>query len=255
MAKRYNIRWKPDDEAELKRVVKNYNAKISRLEKKNPEHKNALPERVTVRQMRELIETRHDLNRELNSLKRFSVKGAEQIVDVPENKYNLKTTKWQKEEMIRRTAVINRTRKRRLEEISKWEMTSGGKSLGYTRGDFGMGQADEVALSPMKPFNPSMSRKDLTMKFRHIRKESQLNYFSSKEEMLRRNYIEKGLLRTYKEEDVREIIEAIENMDFKEFYKRFQAEGGTMEFASKLPNNALYDSYVEQLKSTWIPKK
>lgn len=254
MRKRYNIRWKPDDEAELKRIVKNYNAKISRLEKKNPQMKNALPERASVKQIKELVSTRDDLKRELNSLKRFSNKGAETIVDVPENKYNLKTTKWQKEEMTRKAALINRRRKKRLEEIKQWEMTSGGQKLGYTRGEFGMGKADEVALNPIKPFTPTMSRADLNKKFKHLNKEVQSSYFNIKEERLRYNYIQ-GLRRTYKEEEIEDVIEAIENMDFKEFYKRFQEEGGTMEFASRLPNNAVRDAYVEHLHSQWIPNK
>lgn len=254
MRRRYNIRWKQDDEAELSRVVRNYNDKIRRLEKKNPQMKNALPEKASVRQLKNLIETRADFNRELNSLIRFSKKGAEEIVDVPENKYNLKTTKWQKEEMTRKVALINRRRKKRLKEIEAWEMTSGGKKLGYTRGEFGMGKADEVALNPLKAFTPTMSRADLNMKFRHINKEVQSSYFSAKEERLRNNYIT-GLQRTYSKDEIEEIIDVIEDMDFKEFYKRFQEEGGTMEFASRLPNNAVREGYVEQLRSTWLPNK
>lgn len=254
MRKRYNIKWRQDDQEELRRAVKNFNAKISRLEKKYPELKNALPERASIAQMKELIETRQDLNRELNSLRRFSRKGAEELVDVPDNDYNLKTTKWQKQEMTMRTAIINRKRKARLQEISEWEMKSGGKALGYTRGEFGMGKADEVALNPLKAFTPSMGRKDLNMKFRHIKKESQSTYFSRKEEMLRENYIT-GLRRTYNEEDIKDVINSIENMDFKEFYRTFQEDTGTMEFASKLPNRTSYNAYVEHLRSTWTPSK
>ena len=93
MSRKYNIRWREADEKELQRVVKNYNAKLSRLAKKNPEMKNALPDRVSAAQLRDMIETRQDLNRELNSLRRFSQKGAEELVEVPDNDYNLKITK------------------------------------------------------------------------------------------------------------------------------------------------------------------
>lgn len=254
MAKQYNIRWRESDEKELRRVVKNYNAKISRLAKKDAKNAAALPEKMSVKQLKEMIDTRQDLNRELNSLKRFSEKGAEELVSVPDNKYNLVTTKWQRNEMSMRAGLINRKRKQRLEEIQQWEMKSGGQALGYKKGDFGMGKADEVALSPIKAFNPSMSRKDLNMRFRHIRRESQSNFFDKKEEFLRQNYI-KGLRQTYSEDDIGDIVTAIEKMNFKDFYKRFQEEGGTMEFASRLPNNDLKEAYVEQLKSTWTPNK
>ena len=96
MSRKYNIRWSEADEAELKRVVKNFNAKLTRLANKDPQNKNALPERVSAAQLRDLIETRQDLNRELNALRRFSERGAEELVDVPDNDYNLKITKWQK---------------------------------------------------------------------------------------------------------------------------------------------------------------
>ena len=92
MPRRYNIRWSQADEAELKRVVKNFNAKLTRLAKKDPQSAAALPERVSAAQLRDMIETRQDLNRELNALRRFSERGAEELVDIPDNYYNEKIT-------------------------------------------------------------------------------------------------------------------------------------------------------------------
>ena len=43
MHKYHKIRWRETDEQELKRVVRNFNAKIRRLEKKNPQIKEYLP--------------------------------------------------------------------------------------------------------------------------------------------------------------------------------------------------------------------
>lgn len=253
MPRRYNIKWRKSDEQELKRAVRNYNDKIRRLEKKAPEYKSALPERVSVREIKELISTRQDLKRELNSLKRFSVKGAEEIIDAPDNDYNLKITKWQKKEMVRRAAVINRRRTKRLKEIEEVEMTSGGEKLGYTKGQFGMGKAEEVALKPIKPFNPSMSRADLKKKYRQMLKESQADFYNAKEERMKKNYIQ-GLLENYRENDISEIVKKIENMDFKDFYSKFQGEVGTFEFAYP-PNEEEYEGYLSKLKSTWIPQK
>jgi hypothetical protein len=254
MSKRYNIRWTESDKQELRRTVKNFNAKISRLEKKDPQNKNALPEKMTVKALEELIDTRQDLKRELNSLQRFTKRGAEEIIAVPENDYNLKITKWQKEEMTRRTAVINQKRQRRLDALKEVEMKSGGENLGYTVGQFGMGKAEEISLRPMKPFSTKMNTADLKKKFKHILKESQSNYFNRKDELLRENYI-KGLKQNYNEDDVADIIEAIEDMEFNEFYSTYQAEGGTMEFASIKPSKREYDGYVNQLKAQWKPNK
>lgn len=254
MSKRYNIRWNESDEQALSRAVKNFNAKISRLEKKDPQNKTALPERMSVKQLKELIDTRQDLNREINSLQRFTRRGAEEIVSIPDNDYSLKLTKWQREEMNRRVGVINRKRAKRLEVLQNIEMTSGGEDLGYTVGQFGMGKAEEVSLTPIKAFTPKMNKADAMKKFRHIIKESQSGYFDRKDESLRENYI-KGLRTNYDEEDIEDIVEAIEDMSFGEFYRKFQAEGGTMEFASVKPNRREYNGYVNQLKSQWIPNK
>lgn len=258
MSKQYNIRWKQSDNDELKKAVKNFNAKISRLEKKNPEMKYALPERVTMREMRELIDTRQDLKRELNALRRFSQRGAEELIEVPENKYNLQITKWQKNEMSRRAGVINRKRKDRLDTISDIEMKSRGENLGYTKGQIGMGKADEIALKPIKPFTPAMNRRDINKRFRGLKKESQTSYWEIKELRLKQNVI-KGIQANYSglfPDDVDEIIDAIEDMDFKEFYNRFMSESGEMEIVSPPPGSSMDEMMkinIESLKSTWVP--
>ena len=74
MSRKYKIRWQESDTQELARAVKNFNAKISRIEKKHPELKNALPEKMKVGELKNLINTRQDLKREINSLKRFTDK-------------------------------------------------------------------------------------------------------------------------------------------------------------------------------------
>ena len=161
MPKYHSIKWRDSDTKELSRVVRNYNAKINRLIKKNPQIENVLPEKVTVAQLKELINTRQDLKRELNALKRFSKRGAEEIVIVPNTDYNLKITKWQKTEMNRRVGIINRRRKKRLEDLSNMEMKSRGESLGYKKSDIGMGKATEVSLTPMNAFTRRMNQADL----------------------------------------------------------------------------------------------
>ena len=253
MPKQYNIRWRKDDSEALSRAVKNFNAKIDRLAKKNPKEASALPEKVTVRQMKELIDTRQDLNRELNALRRFSKKGSEILVDVPDSEYNLKITRWQKNEMTRRVAVINRRRKKRLEEIEEMEVTSRGEGLGYTRGQLGMGRAEEAQLQPMRAFTPKMTRHDLKKRAEAINLQSQSNYFNKKDEQLRKNFID-TLLRNYNEQDIMDVIESIEDMDFKEFYRIFQSDPGMFEWAY-IDDDAQYQGYVNNLKSIWTPNK
>lgn len=253
MSRYHRINWRDSDTKELKRVVKNYNAKINRLAKKNPQIENVLPEKVSVGQLKELINTRQDLKRELNALKRFSKRGAEEIVIVPGTDYNLKITKWQKTEMNRRIGIINRRRAKRLEDISNIEMKSRGEKLGYTRGQLGMGKATEVSLRPMKAFTRSMSQADLKWKWKGIMKESQSDYFTQRDYMLRDNYI-KALEQNYNAKDIQDIIDEIKSMDINEFLNTFEEEGGTLEFAYP-PNKEQYKGYVNALRSTWKPER
>lgn len=262
MSKQPRIKWRDSDTKEINRVVKNFNSKIDRLLKKDPQLKNVLPQKVKVAQFKEIINTRQDLNRELNTLKRFSKRGAEEIVDVPGTDYNVKITKWQKTEINRRIGIINRRRAKRLEEIQNTEMTDRGEPLGYTRGQLGMGTTEENALKPMKSFTRRMEQHDLKWRWNAIQYESQSDYFDRRDYQLKENYI-KGIKTHYNYENVKDIIEKIEGMDIKSFLKVFNEEGATMEIPS--PEGKLetdegsfkyneYLAYENALRSIWMKK-
>lgn len=254
MSKRYNIRWNESDLRELTKAVKNFNAKITRLEK-NPAYKDViLPERASVKQLKELVTTRRDLQREIKSLKRFTKRGAEKIVRVPITQNELYITNWQKTEMNRRAGITNRQRNARLKKLEEMSLKSGGEDLGYTRGEFGMGKAEKLSLTPTNAFTPKMDKYDLQMKARSLQIHSQSDYFHKTDQRLLNNY-KQALIDTYGEDAVKDILDEIDEMDFNEFYKIFKSEVSTFEFASKVPPDADLDGYLELIRSTWIPKK
>ena len=252
MSKYHQIRWQDADLRELKRVVRNYNAKLNRLARKNPEIKNVLPEKVGVRQLKELINTRQDLKRELNSLKRFSKKGSEQIVDVPNND-TLKITKWQREEMNRRVAVINRRRKHRLDLIENIDVESRGEKTGYKLRDIGMGKVETNELRPMQAFYSTMDVTGLRKKWDTIIRHSQSDYFTQRDYQLRDNFI-KGLKENYNEGDILDVIKSIESMDIGDFLGEFYKDPGAFEWVYP-PSEEEYLGYVSVLKSTWTPER
>lgn len=264
MSKYHKIRWKQSDLDELKRVVRNYNAKVKRLEKKDPQIEKVLPQyydsksdsyssRITVGQLKELINTRRDLKREINSLKRFSKRGAEEIITVPNTDNNLQITKWQMGEIKRRVANINRRRKMRLDEISNIEVESRGEKLGYSRADIGMGRATEVSLSPMKAFTPKMTEYDVKYKWRSVMKQSQTDYFSARDYLLRENFIQ-ALNQNFAPDDVKDIVDGINSMDIGDFLNQFNKDPETFEWAYP-PSQEEYEGYISYLKSTWIPER
>lgn len=253
--RRKSFQWNESDNAALSKAVRRFNAKIDRLAAANPEIKNALPQRATVKQYKRIIGTRRDLNSELKSLERFMQEGADKIVDVPDSYYNLKTTQWQKDEMLRRVDKINTKRKERYDAIKDIEMSSRGQGLGYTVGqamqDIGTGGIAKSSVEPMNAFTDKMTRTDLHYKFQGILYESQSSYWNEREEIMKNTYI-RTLRENFADKDLADIISVIENMDFGDFYKTYLSDSGKWE--SLYPGNKDDDStYLEDLRSTWIP--
>lgn len=244
MSKQYRIRWTKSDNQELARVVRNFNAKVKRLAE-NPNRlrndtinelnisnetiKNALPEQMSVKQLKSLINTRQDLKRELNTLKRFTEKGSEELIIVPDTKYNVIVTKWQRKEMGIRTAVINKRRKTRLEKLQATKLKSRGEDLGYTLDQIGMGRIEEVSLKPFNAFTGGMRQSDIRYKWRHILQESQSDYFDKQDYAVKENFL-KGLRWNFDYNDVKDLIEHIEKMPIDVFLNKFNSEGGTFEW-------------------------
>ena len=52
VARSYNIRWTDKDKKDLQRAVKTFNQKIDRMAKRNPEIKNALPEKIKMKEIK-----------------------------------------------------------------------------------------------------------------------------------------------------------------------------------------------------------
>lgn len=253
MSKQYHIRWNESDNKELARVVRNFNAKINRLAKKDPQNKNVLPEKVTVGQLKELINTRRDLNRELNALKRFSKRGAEEIVSVPGTDYNVRLTKWQRTEINRRVGIINRKRKARRDEIQGTFVESRGQEVGYTRGDIGMGKIDNIELSPMNAFTRRMTQYDVSWKWKSVMSQSQSDYLTNRDFILRDNFV-RSLEENYNVNDIQDVIDTIKSMDINEFLKEWYKDPEAFEWAYP-PDEEQYQGYVNALKSTWLPER
>ena len=262
MSRQYNIKWREQDEKELRRVARNFNDKLRREIKKSPENRNILPQfynestdqfesHISVTMLHDLIKTRADYNRMLNMLKRFSVRGAEKIVEAPDNDYGTRITKWQKQEMGRMVGIVNRKRQERLDKLNLVEMMNSQGALGYTLGQmFGMGLASKNKLSPTKAFTPSQSQTDLKYKFRGLLTESKTTYHQDRDVLLKENYI-RTLQENYKAKDIQDVISKIRTMNSDAFILKFEAKGDAFEFAYP-PDEEQYQNYLSELKGYWL---
>ena len=263
MPTQYDIKWRVKDEEELRRVARNFNDKLRRLNKKSPELKNILPQfynentdrfesRITIEGLKSMIQTRQDYNRYINMLKRFSKRGAERIVEAPDNEYGSKTTAWQRNEMARLASIVNKKRKERLDTLSLVQMIDSSGELGYTLGEmFGMGLASKNKLSPTKAFTRSQSQADIKYKWRALQSEARSRYHLDRDKLLKENYI-KALLENYNEDDIKDIIKSIREMDPNVFVLKFEARGDKFEMVYPPERGTqMYDSYVNDLNRFW----
>ena len=92
------------DIAEAKRSIKNFNAKITRVSKKDPANAGLYPEKISYSDFIKGVETRKDFNKALKSLQGFTTRGAENIVNINDD---VKTTAWHVENVKRETRTHN----------------------------------------------------------------------------------------------------------------------------------------------------
>ena len=220
MSKRSKIRWRESDEKELARVVRNYNAKLSRVIKNTTDQNVVLPERAYVKEIKSKVETRADLNRMMNSLKRFSEKGSEEIV---ESDYGLKITRYQKNEASISVGIINRRRAIKRKELENIEVTTRGKPTGTTRPEMG-----SVVMNSLQPKRFEFKNKkpaEWASFVRSINNMVRTGYQDEADTRLIQNYI-KGLQDVFSGfDDLDELIEAVKNNPnfIKYFYTETEA--------------------------------
>lgn len=75
------IKWKQSDYLQLGKAVARFNKKINELNKE--ERKLYLPETITYEQTKADIQSRKQLNNVINSLRRFTKEGAENLFVAP----------------------------------------------------------------------------------------------------------------------------------------------------------------------------
>ena len=99
------IRWKKGDYITLGKAVSQFNRKINELQKE--ETRTYLPELIDYKDIKENITTRNELNRIINSLRRFKKEGEEEL------------TKWEIKELRIQKSIKKRRLKAELKELEK----------------------------------------------------------------------------------------------------------------------------------------
>lgn len=133
-----SIKWRPEDIDQLRRQIKNFNAKVDRLMKKGtPEVKAALPPKMSMKTAKAGISSRSDYNKLMKSIGRFTERGSEAII---KTKAGVKAPKFELKEIEARVRSINAERRKARQRLGA--VDAGNKPL--------MGRIKDNAYLPKK---------------------------------------------------------------------------------------------------------
>ncbi len=183
-------RWTKTDEANIKKMVKNFNAKIARETKKNQQaglSSNYLPDKISVKEIRKQMKemSRHDINATKRSYARFSNKGSAQKRT---NKNGLTTTKWAVKEVQINVRKINAQKRKEQKRLDEMEVKSRGESQGFTRQE--MGSIRGNSLKPTKfDFDKQHGGKEWEARQASAKKMATKSYWQQRQEQYKENYI------------------------------------------------------------------
>lgn len=107
------IKWNKQDILKLEKAVNDFNNKLNRLQKE--ERKLYLPENLNLKDVKENIVTRKELNRKVESLRRFMQEGSESIYETEAGE---KITKWERAELGRGSRIAQNRLKKELASLN-----------------------------------------------------------------------------------------------------------------------------------------
>lgn len=142
---------------DLSRTVRNFNQKISRLEKQNRELE--IPSKITKKGLIEQIGSPQELKRQIKQLQRYSRKGAEETVVLNTGE---KISVWEKKEFIiqKRSATAKLTKK--IKDLEVKQIKIAGKKQTGTFAT--MGDSNYLNLIEKRNRIRSINFKDMTKK-------------------------------------------------------------------------------------------
>ena len=127
------IRWKRGDYIRLGRAVSDFNRKINKLQ--TEENKLYLPDTISYQNLKENITTRQELNRMVNSLRRFQREDASELYTTQAGE---QITKWERRELGIQTGIAKRRLNRELSELNE------PLESGYSRVQMGSMRANQI---------------------------------------------------------------------------------------------------------------
>ena len=256
-----NIRWRKSDTQKLQRLVKNFNAKLTRLAKKDPDNAKYLPERLSMKKIRSEITTRKDFNEAVSDFSLFTKRGQEEMLHSESKRTGLQITKWEYNYYNKRREKAEKIKREIYEELGDKEVLQAGKATGNKRKE--MGKIRENELKPSKADFLNKTSKEWELAKRAIDKMLNADARLERQLTMRENYL-KGLRESGILDAMPELEEIINELDPKTFYETTQIdETATFDFYKDPQafqtlveniSNSWYTAYAKQKGYEWRPE-
>ena len=205
MARTGRIKWTRGDAKKVANLVRQFNAKITRITKKNPSIANALPARMNSQAIQQMYSqlTRKDFNRWVASTMRFLRKGAEEVV---KTKAGVTTTLWQLNEIRYNLNAINAERRKRMERLQP--STRKGT----------MGSIQELELTPRRNMIQTIPAEYWEKYVGGIERQVLSSYIGDKMKLYKENYKKAILNELGNQEELLELVDKIQAATLAEAY-------------------------------------
>ena len=120
------------NERELQKAVNKFNAKIKRLE--SVDREIDIPVKESIKAIKDRVNSKWDLNREIDRLERFTKRNAEDLI---KNKSGVVMSRWEYENIQREQKRLNARLLRDIERYSNITPTEFGKAQAVTYAQMG----------------------------------------------------------------------------------------------------------------------
>ena len=213
------------NEKELQKAINNFNAKIKRLE--GVDREIDIPIKENIKAIKDRVNSKWDLNREIDRLERFTKRNAEDLI---KNKSGVVMSRWEFENIQREQKRLNARLLREIERYSNIKPQEFGKTQAVTYAQMG-----DEKLSNLKARQKAISSKSISKINREQLKNLKIllnktsAIYRKDKEVFYNNFLDGTLLNTayfvgYDKEKIEYIKDKLNELSPTQFTKAFDTE-------------------------------
>ena len=213
------LRVRQKTDKEINRVIRNFNQKVTRLEKLD--RNVAIPEKISKKDLMSLG-SRQELNRKLNQIRRFSRRGAEDLVTLESGEL---ITEWEKRESSIENRVAQAKLTKKIKHLESTVPKIAGKKQVATFAQMGDTQYMNLVAQRERLRKRKIDDKGDLLRFRKIaQKVLRAGYGSVFRESFKTMISDIAYQHNYNDDKIEEILSKMDKLNDSSFLKLFNED-------------------------------